>query len=566
MAITDNLTRTSSRMLVHAAAVAGAVPRTVHDKLGEVVSVLDVGAVGDGVTDDSAAIQAALNSGLAVTFPPAVYYCSTALTVPATCPAIHGHGATITGPGKTSDVDGFVFLDRNSTDEEIDTQAPARYHLPSVEHFRYGVVNINASWIYLHCDIIRQCHAGLYLEAQYNKYLVECDYRVGMIQKCDTGIMMVSPTPPNPVQGGIQGCRFYVHYIAGCSVGIGGVFGADVGICFNEFHIVVMDGNGSSVGTANTHAIKYNRAPAGPNLYRIPVGPISCDADPPFVNVEKSSVLELLYFRGMDPTMFAFGNFLARGPVPVVEPGNGTLYIYVHAGVGSDEGGNGSVPAPFGTIPHALNYVKSMDLRGNTAVIMLAPATYDIGLNYDLDAGPNPNAHVILRGAVDGNPSSVIVRGGINASGANARLAVENLTVNTAGIVASNNAVVSFSGVVFGAMPGGIHLLAKSGGAISAAGAYSISGEAIAHASGEGGTVRLDGAAVSLVGSPAFSTAFAYAALFGLVSAVNTSFSGAATGPRFTAILNSVINTSGAGPNLFPGSSAGGTASGGQYA
>ena len=51
----------------------GAVARTVHDKLGEFVSVKDFGAVGDGVADDTAAIQAALNASEFVLFPAGVY-------------------------------------------------------------------------------------------------------------------------------------------------------------------------------------------------------------------------------------------------------------------------------------------------------------------------------------------------------------------------------------------------------------------------------------------------------------------------------------------------------------
>jgi len=53
---------------------------TIQNVTGKNTSIKDFGAVGDGVTDDTAAIQRALNSGLPLYVPAGTYICSSALT------------------------------------------------------------------------------------------------------------------------------------------------------------------------------------------------------------------------------------------------------------------------------------------------------------------------------------------------------------------------------------------------------------------------------------------------------------------------------------------------------
>ena len=82
-------------------ALGGAVGRTVHQKLQESVSVKDFGAVGDGSTNDAAAIQAAVAAagyGGSVYFPKGSYRVNSAINVSAASGTISGVNFVGEGP------------------------------------------------------------------------------------------------------------------------------------------------------------------------------------------------------------------------------------------------------------------------------------------------------------------------------------------------------------------------------------------------------------------------------------------------------------------------------------
>ncbi|NDG61843.1 MAG: hypothetical protein EBY29_00015 [Planctomycetes bacterium] len=74
-------TKPTSEQVTFLAAGTGAVQRTALSKFRDTVSVKDFGAVGDGVADDTAAIQAAINTNKEVFVPNGTYNLSASLTM-----------------------------------------------------------------------------------------------------------------------------------------------------------------------------------------------------------------------------------------------------------------------------------------------------------------------------------------------------------------------------------------------------------------------------------------------------------------------------------------------------
>lgn len=157
-----------------------------------------------------------------------------------------------------------------------------------------------------------------------------------------------------------------------------------------------------------------------------------------------------------------------------------------------------------------------------------------------------------------------------NSSGRFAEVKGFKLQTTTSGYgltVSGGGSVVSFSAIDFGSTASS-HLQVSYGGRITASGNYTISGGALSHAEiVEGGALATANRTVTLVGTPAFTVAYVYMRNNSMAVMNAMTFSGSATGSRFSINLNSSCFTNGSSEaSYLPGNSAGSKTTGGEYA
>jgi hypothetical protein len=92
---------TTADLVTYSPAGAGAVSRTVQSRLRDFVSVKDFGAVGDGVTDDTAAIQAAIDAaaGRPVYVPAGTYVITSTIDMESAATSTFNQGPQLIGDG-----------------------------------------------------------------------------------------------------------------------------------------------------------------------------------------------------------------------------------------------------------------------------------------------------------------------------------------------------------------------------------------------------------------------------------------------------------------------------------
>lgn len=124
---------------------------------------------------------------------------------------------------------------------------------------------------------------------------------------------------------------------------------------------------------------------------------------------------------------------------------------------------------------------------------------------------------------------------------------------------------IKLSNIDFGAS-GNYHVRSAFGAQVLLNTNYTISGAATGHWQvDQGGILQCASRTITLTGTPAFSGSFANATQLGMMIVNGNTFSGSATGPRYSATVNGIIETNGGGAGYLPGDSAGSTATQGLY-
>lgn len=270
---------------------------------------------------------------------------------------------------------------------------------------------------------------------------------------------------------------------------------------------------------------------------------------------------------------------------PVRQQLGSNLTLFVNASTGNDSNGGLSPSTPFLTIQAAANAAyHNYDFNGNALTISVANGAYNVspgagGWALQMFGLPLGCPSVTLVGNI-ASPGSVTIAvtngNGILAS-LGCFLTIQGITITASGTIlgffgntgvgiVANASWVNLQNCVMGAC--GVYqtralqagMITNNGQPMTFTGATQISCDAET-----GGVIWLVGSTLTVTGLT-MSSAFVNVAMAGTGNFVGCTFVGSATGPRYLATLNGVINTGGGGANFLPGSTAGSVGSGGQYA
>ena len=221
--------------------------RNVQLKLQESVSVKDFGAIGDGVTDDTAAIQAAIDSGTkTIFFPRGIYFVGTQLTVGSASPL-----AQFVGDGYLSSEIKCAVSGVNIFLERANVEFFGLRFIPAPSAVNPIAVKSALPTNFADCDVwFRECwlDTGIYIAHQVVGRGSQFD---SCILKCTTVMEITAPNPYNysgssasqPPEAGMRRYR-----VTDCDIdGVDTLIKAPNNTTADKYiHNVVVSGNSSN--------------------------------------------------------------------------------------------------------------------------------------------------------------------------------------------------------------------------------------------------------------------------------------------------------------------------------
>ncbi|MXN54010.1 DUF2793 domain-containing protein [Shinella sp. AETb1-6] len=240
---------------------------------------------------------------------------------------------------------------------------------------------------------------------------------------------------------------------------------------------------------------------------------------------------------------------------------------YHVAPAGSDGNDGLSTSAPFATLQKAIDTALALDCARHDVAIQLADGTH---AGASVSRPLLGNGRLTIRGN-ETTPASVVLTGGLSfANGVHAKVSGLRITITTDLIHAlsvGNGVTLRIGRMEFGAVGANAdHIFCDNPCKILLEDNYTITGGARRHMNiGGGGSLSGTGRTFTLTGTPAF-TQFAATSHCGTIALSSAIVVGSATGSRYIADTNGVINTFGKATTFLPGSTAGTNPAGGIYA
>lgn len=246
-------------------------------------------------------------------------------------------------------------------------------------------------------------------------------------------------------------------------------------------------------------------------------------------------------------------------------------YYVLTTGSDSNNGLANTSGGAFATLTKALAVAATLDLNGYTLTIQIGAGTFSGYYLIPTLVGQAGIGNFVIKGVgnttiLDGSTGAyagtvdVLNRALVTLT----NLKIQNNSTNGIGLRISAGGSVSLgAGIEFGACAL-YHINVQTGGTISAGSGMTLSGNATTWYEGSLGSTAYFGGTVAM-GTRTFSNATLEMQL-GATCQLQPTFTGTVTGKRYNIIMNAACQTFGAGASYIPGSVAGTTATGGQYA